>query len=163
MTMKELDAVLCVGCGEHFEAGCPGCPMRDDEQKVKIKTDKAVRKSADVLSRKDRVCQRRKNNTKRIHHDVVVSFVFPQYFWQKIKNRKSVEGCSNIAELIKVLEIWKNESKEAICTEIISTLKAARKCGAVAKAIWWDNAAGAVLKIRLDFPNKKSLESFKAA
>ncbi len=166
--MKQFKNVLCVGCVNN-NAGCPNCPLRDninqDIETAQTDADVEAENDADemeidyALNRKNRGYQRRRYNIKeRVHHDIVLDIVFSQDFWYMIKNRRKILN-RNITELIKVAEVWQKEYADMSCAEMISDLKAARQFGAIAKDVWWGDDT--LLKIRLEFPNKKSLELFR--
>lgn len=163
--MMKFKNVLCSACGKDgIFAECLSCPMRDevDQQTEAAETDFDDVTEDDVTGidrRKEHGYQRRKENVKkRVHQDTVLEIHFPEEFWSKIKS-------DNMKDLIRQAESWKNASDDGeivnACTKMISKLKAARTCGGVLKDVWW--GADAVMKIKIDFPNKKSLNTFKAA
>lgn len=159
--MKQFENVLCVAC-VNGNAGCPTCPMRDKvnqepETAETTEIDAALEDDVYAMNRKNHGYQRRKNNIKeRVHQDTVIEISFPEEFWSKIK------GC-NVRDLIKQAESWKKNNADdgvvSSCDTMISELKKARACGGISKGAWWGTSA--VMKIRLDFPNKKSLNAFK--
>lgn len=167
--MKQFGNVLCSACGKDgIFAECVSCPRRDKvnqetETAETTEIDAAVADDASTdvyaMNRKNHGYQRRRKNLKkRVHQDTVIEISFPEEFWSKIKGE-------NIKDLIRQAESWKNASDDSevvsACKYMISKLKAARMCGGILKDVWW--GADAVMKIKIDFPNKKSLNTFKAA
>ena len=137
--MKQFKNVLCVGCVNN-NAGCPNCPLRDN-----INQDiETAQTDADVEA---------ENDADEMEIDYALNRKNRGYQRRRYNIKERVHH-DIVLDIVFSQDFWymiKNRRKilNRNITELIK----------VAEDVWWGDDT--LLKIRLEFPNKKSLELFR--